>query len=845
MANRLRLALGALFFLVMFIHWGAVAYGPFLGSYDGWSSRWTDGRPIIISVDGKGPASQLQVGDVILALNGVNPQRQPSILNLNRSVPAGTAYSMTISRNQQKLEISLQTVPRVVNLFQVALMPLINLLFLFTALIVFALKPADKQAWLLALMLGSYTAILGGTVDGFPQEIVEIVRFAKLIGLCFIPILVHFFLYFPDRSPVLKRFPRTLLIVYGLFSLFVLPTFGPERLPTVIAAWMRSTWLLHQRWFGLLGMVFTVGLLFFGLVVLAINYRAATPADRRRLRVVVAGSGAGFFNLFLMPLGEFSGLNSVFPLVWQCLDLMLLFTLPLIPLSFAYAIIRHQVIPVSLIIRRGVRYLLVSRGSTLLEVIAVTLVVTALLTYVFSRIKPSGLVVGIVSAAVGIATWKFTSRLHDKYLAPIIDRKFFRESYDSHQIIADLTETLRSTTSLPQLCELVATQIQSALQTENVVVLLLEESTGDYSSDYSCEFSSSDGKASVCQKPFRLHGSSQVIPALKESGQPLEVNWSDDADLQPMKSALLLPLVTRQGMPGIISLGARLGDLPFSREDKVLLMSVAGPTTFAIENSRLVERMIEEARRREEIEAENEQRAKELEEARQLQLSMLPKNLPELPGVEIAAYMKTATEVGGDYYDFHLAVDGTLTVAVGDATGHGLKAGTVVTAMKSLFHCFADESELLPVMNRSSRVLKKMNLRSLFMGLTVIRLAGPQLKISSAGMPPMLIYRAKDQAVEEVLIKTMPLGSISGYVYHQQELAVGRGDVVVMMSDGLPERFNPEGEMFDYWRASNALADSAHASPREIIDHFVSAGDAWASGRPQDDDVTFVVLKVK
>src|SRR6185295_16116119 len=151
-----------------------------------------------------------------------------------------------------------------------------------------------------------------------------------------------------------------------------------------------------------------------------------------------------------------------------------------------------------------------------------------------------------------------------------------------------------------------------------------------------------------------------------------------------------LPLATKDEMLGFISLGPRLGDLPYAGEDKRLLMSVAGPATFAIENARLVERMIEEARQRQELQTENERRAKELEEARQLQLSMLPKSVPQLVQLEIAAYMKTATEVGGDYYDFHLAEDGTLTVAVGDATGHGLKAGTMVSSVKSLFVSLAD-----------------------------------------------------------------------------------------------------------------------------------------------------------
>ena len=91
-----------------------------------------------------------------------------------------------------------------------------------------------------------------------------------------------------------------------------------------------------------------------------------------------------------------------------------------------------------------------------------------------------------------------------------------------------------------------------------------------------------------------------------------------------------------------------------------------------------------------------------LEEARQLQLSMLPKKLPNITGLEIAAYMKPATEIGGDYYDFHEGADGTLTIAVGDAIGHGLKAGSVVTATKSLFNAFAKQDNI-------SQILKEMS----------------------------------------------------------------------------------------------------------------------------------------
>jgi serine phosphatase RsbU (regulator of sigma subunit) len=330
-----------------------------------------------------------------------------------------------------------------------------------------------------------------------------------------------------------------------------------------------------------------------------------------------------------------------------------------------------------------------------------------------------------------------------------------------------------------------------------------------------------------------------------ENGGSNELSGADREALRKLNSAMLLPITAKGGLLGVISVGAHLGDLPFSSDDKRLLLSVVTPTSFALENIRLIERTVEDARRRQELEAENEQRARELEEARQLQLSMLPKSVPQLPHLEIEAYMKPAAEVGGDYYDFHLADDGVLTVAVGDATGHGLKAGTVVTAMKSLFRTFAAEPEIVSVFNRSSRVLKEMNLRSLFMGLTMVKLNGRRMKISSAGMPPVLIYRAETGSVEEVLIKAMPLGSVTGYSYRERELTLCCGDVVVLMSDGLPERFNHTGEMFDYSRTMETLARAAALAPREIIERLVEAGEAWAEGRPQDDDITFVAVKVK
>ncbi|HKC84608.1 MAG TPA: PP2C family protein-serine/threonine phosphatase, partial [Blastocatellia bacterium] len=250
-------------------------------------------------------------------------------------------------------------------------------------------------------------------------------------------------------------------------------------------------------------------------------------------------------------------------------------------------------------------------------------------------------------------------------------------------------------------------------------------------------------------------------------------------------------------------------------------------------------------RRRQEIEAENEQRAKELEEARQLQLSMLPKSVPQLPHVEIAAVMKTATEVGGDYYDFHVGADGALTIAIGDATGHGLKAGTVVAATKGLFNHLAGQSDLVATLDQASRALKRMNLRSLFMALTLVKLNGDHLQCGVAGMPPILIYRAATQTVEEIPLRGAPLGGLSSYDYRQAELTLAVNDTVLLLSDGLPERFNAAGEMFGYEVIKELLLAHASADPQILLERLLQAGDEWAAGKLADDDMTFVALRRK
>ncbi len=278
-----------------------------------------------------------------------------------------------------------------------------------------------------------------------------------------------------------------------------------------------------------------------------------------------------------------------------------------------------------------------------------------------------------------------------------------------------------------------------------------------------------------------------------------------------------------------------------NRELRTQLMQVEELSEHKLEQER---RAREDAVERTLLKAEYARKVEELEEARKLQLSMLPEHLPDLPDLEVAAGMHTATEVGGDYYDFDVAADGTLTVAIGDATGHGMKAGTMVTATKSLFNTL-DESDLSQTLSRFTRALKRMNLHQLSMALTLVRFKDGRLHLAAAGMPPALIWRAASNRVEEFQMAGAPLGSLTGFPYQQTELELAPGDTVLLMSDGFPERLNGDHEMLGYDKAQEAFTRAAPTSPKTIIERLVADGDAWAKGQPALDDMTFVVLKMR
>jgi serine phosphatase RsbU (regulator of sigma subunit) len=207
--------------------------------------------------------------------------------------------------------------------------------------------------------------------------------------------------------------------------------------------------------------------------------------------------------------------------------------------------------------------------------------------------------------------------------------------------------------------------------------------------------------------------------------------------------------------------------------------------------------------------------------------------------------MQTATEVGGDYYDFHIGLDETLTVVIGDATGHGMKAGTMVTAAKSIFNSYVNNPDIIFTFGEFNRVIKGMQLPSMSMCLSLLKIKGNSLTISAAGMPHALLYRSENKKVEEIILKGMPLGAVKDFPYQLKTTELKSGDTLLLLSDGLPELFDSEKEMFGYDRVTTEYEKVASKNVKEIIEHLKNVGTEWLNGNDPDDDITFVVIKMK
>jgi sigma-B regulation protein RsbU (phosphoserine phosphatase) len=355
---------------------------------------------------------------------------------------------------------------------------------------------------------------------------------------------------------------------------------------------------------------------------------------------------------------------------------------------------------------------------------------------------------------------------------------------------------------------------------------------------------------------LELPGESTVVDIVKESKEPPQIyfdredNWvhqTSETELLTLKSMhtqLLLPVGTRAKLLGILSLGPKLSEEPYTKSDVNLLRSVALQTGLALENSRLTKTIATEM-------AEREKMSREMEIAREVQERLFPQQLPVIAGIDYSGACRPALGVGGDYYDFLPLPNGDLGIAIGDVSGKGIAAALLMASLQASLRGQAlvgqgDLARLMANVNQLVYDATPVNRYATFFYGQYHRESRIFRYVNAGHNPPMILRKTQDGTVHVIRLDTggMVVGLFPHTPYQEASLEMHPGDLFVAFTDGISEAMNPQEEEWGEERFIPAIAACSGQRASEIIPALMAAADQFVSGAPQHDDMTLVILKL-
>jgi sigma-B regulation protein RsbU (phosphoserine phosphatase) len=802
-------------------------------------------------IDGS-PAAQagLRAGDRIIAVNGRTLGSQIGGDEAYVRGRPGDAVALTVERPGELAPLVLHGIFRarrspnrasegLVKSSALQAIGLFPIPFLLVGFAVLFLRLEEPAAWLLALLfcafVGAPDLVLPSTVPRAFGAFALAFRsiFLGMLG----PAFYLFFAVFPVRSQLDRRLPWLKWAALVLSVTIAIPGLraGHPSFPRFVVQVVgihNADLLFSTVLFGLFGL---------GILSLAQNsYMAAVPSDaRRKSRVILWGTVAGVLPIVLERVAvDFTGYR---PSFW--FDTVLVLVLSLYPLSFAYAVVKHRVMDIPVLLRRSARYVLVQRGFLVL-LFAAAAATIALFTRVFSRFFQEGSNVGMMlSAGFGIALVWVSAPLV-KRGTERIDRAFFRSAYDARVILQDLAEKARTVTDRRELAALLEKHITGALNPRS----------------FACYFEGTDGTLVAEQETpppalKRFPAAPLLLAELAQRGKTLELpppapaGNEELAALAPLAPECLVPILGRKGgLIGLLILGRRLSEEPYSSEDKHLLDSVAAQAGMTLENIRLAEKIAErmEADRRVE---------REMEIARQVQVRLFPQKMPVMKTLEYTGGCIPARAVGGDYYDFLKLREGRLGLVLADIAGKGVSGALLMANLQANLRsqCAMDVSDLQRMLSSVNQSFCENTGEASYATLFFADYddASRRLRYANCGhLPPLLIGArgsAKDPASEPHRVEWLAatctvVGLFESWQCEVAEVGLTPGDTLILYTDGITEARSADGEEFGESRLLDTLRAHCHLPVEPLLQEVVGAVQKFTAGE-QEDDITVVIAR--
>lgn len=312
-----------------------------------------------------------------------------------------------------------------------------------------------------------------------------------------------------------------------------------------------------------------------------------------------------------------------------------------------------------------------------------------------------------------------------------------------------------------------------------------------------------------------------------------------------LRAVLSVPLKVKGVVIGVIYVDNRIQAGVFGPADLELLTAIAASAAIAIDNARLYREALEKGRLE-----------RELQLAREVQASLMPRTMPVFPGWSFAALWLPAREVAGDY--FALVSEATLHgkdapngvdhlgLIVADITDKGMPAALFMALARSTIHAaLAATDDPAAAITQANRLITADSPNSMFVTLGYVRVtaAGDAIECVNAGHPPILHYRAAHDDFQTLGRTGMPLGIDAEATFGRSTTRVQSGDLILLYSDGVPDARSPEGEEYGMTRLMEALRANARLDPQALIDILHRALDGFDGGLPQHDDITLLLAK--
>ena len=234
--------------------------------------------------------------------------------------------------------------------------------------------------------------------------------------------------------------------------------------------------------------------------------------------------------------------------------------------------------------------------------------------------------------------------------------------------------------------------------------------------------------------------------------------------------------------------------------------------------------------------------------AADIQKSILPKKLPQYPGLSLGAFSTPARGVSGDYYDLIQTRPDRLVCVVGDVAGKGVSAALIMVMIRAILHLITNTNkDIATVLNWVNKgITGKIDLdHYATLGVVAVNTVTGELEYSNASHQPALVYRMATDSIETLDIKSVPIGVERNTEYARKALKLGDGDILVLYTDGIVEAMNEQGKQYGRKGLSQVVVKNRGLAAKDIATKIKSDLSAFAGLVRQHDDQTVLVLKMK